>query len=238
MNRLLRSGRVVVTVVGTVALLCGGIFTAHGAAFRLDYDSLQIDTATLSGGGYQMEAGLGTISAAETADVLPDAVAEESGGGGTQGGGGGSGTESGESQGGGGGRRQSSIASVISSPDADPVVWPGGNASSIRRPAISSARSVASVQSSVRHAAASERSVASAAFSSRLADTVPASPPTGPGSSASPEASGDGPSSPADTAAGAVALGGVTMTEAAVLARLAWIARLKALYGAIPAFLS
>lgn len=38
--------------------------------------------------------------------------------------------------------------------------------------------------------------------------------------------------------ANAVALGGISLTEAGILGRLAWMARLKNLYGVIPAFLS
>lgn len=227
-------GRGIASLLAAAVLMMAGIVVAHGADFRLDYDSLQTDTTSMTGGDYQMEAGLSPITAVETAETVPDAVPQESGDG-SQGGGGGNSTDSQN----GGGRRQSvSSATSVETPET-PVAVPVPVRPPRHTVAMSSARSVASaVQNPLHEAAPGGDTEDQQAFSSRFGGTG--------GHTGSSEESGIA-SSPSDTsesgktgpsAADAVALGGITMTQAAILAHLAWIARIKSLYGAIPAFLS
>ncbi len=215
--------RAVPAFLGVTISMVGAV-TVQGASFQLDYDSLQADTVIMAGGNYQMQGGIGPMVSMTSDSFSSSASSAQDDSDSANG-------TSAAIKHGGGYRAIPEGAGQDLSERFLPVV-------SLKPSAprgISSSRLSRSSPALIYQEAEKSSPVAvTIAENVALPKTV--------------STEGDGtfvdlprplaPQEPASAAATALALGSVGLTEAGILSRLAWIARIKSLYGTIPAFIS
>lgn len=224
-------GRVAAPFAAAVACCVLGATAAQGSSFKLDYDSLQSDTSAVTGGNFQLEAGLTAVESA-TPEVATVTSSEESSAQATNESGGGT---SGTSGGGSRHRAAESTGSTGSVPSPQPQgAEPIRSTQHSPYPDQSShLASQPSLQTTVQAIAIPPPSIVTLEPAEQTAQEP--RPAHGETLTAVPDVPAPTPVSATENA---VALGSMSLTEAGILARLAWIARIKNLYGAIPAFLS
>lgn len=251
-------GKVSVTLLAVSMLLTMSATLVESSSYHLDHDSVQTDTSTVSGGTYRLDAGLAPLPSVLTADSMPGSHSSASSESSHESS---AATEDSEEH---GGRRGNTPVTDRGAPERGPAnpLEPGAPEVPATPPSIPS-KNEETVTPTIKTRLPERGSSGPVHPSEPLVPPTPpslpseneetktvpaiakdiaipaAEPTTHPAAPTTPEQNTEFPKpTPLSPVESAAALGSVTVAEAGILARLAWIARIKSLYGVIPAFLS